>query len=58
VLVAGLPLTNVAANSTWPAAVKDDLQREIPGYRLFPDTMLLRTDRDAYFRSAVETLRA
>ncbi len=58
VLVAGLPLTNVDANSTWPPELKNDLQREIPGYRLFPDTMLLRTDRDAYFRNAVETLRA
>ena len=57
-LVAGLPLTNVEANSTWPPGLKDELRHEIPGYRLFPDTMLLRTDRDAYYRDAVDTLRA
>jgi predicted AlkP superfamily phosphohydrolase/phosphomutase len=57
-LVAGLPLTNLDANSTYPAGLKDELRERIPGYRLFPDTMLLRTDRDAYFRDAMRTLAA
>lgn len=56
-LVAGLPLTNVDADCTHPPELRDELRREIPGYKLFPDTILLRTDRDAYFRDACETLR-
>jgi predicted AlkP superfamily phosphohydrolase/phosphomutase len=57
-MVAGLPLTKVSADCTWPPELRDELVERVPGYKLFPDTLLRRTDPDAYFRDSVTTLGA
>jgi predicted AlkP superfamily phosphohydrolase/phosphomutase len=57
-LVVGVPITDLKADCTYPRELKDDLLAHIPGYKLFPNAGYLRVDRDAYFRDAVETLRA
>lgn len=57
-VVVGFPVTRIESDCTFPARLKDELQGAVPGYRLYPSTAKLRSDRDAYYCDAIETLRA
>jgi len=56
--VAGIPVTDLRTDCTYPPELKDQLIAAIPGYKLFPNTFGLRRDRDGYFRESLETLEA
>lgn len=58
VMISGIPVTRLASDCVYPPSLKDDLVENVPGYKLFPDTVLLRRDKEAYFRDAVATLHA
>jgi predicted AlkP superfamily phosphohydrolase/phosphomutase len=57
-LVAGIPVTDLRTDCTYPKTLKQDLVDAIPGYKLFPNTLRLREDRSLYFRDTVDTLKA
>jgi predicted AlkP superfamily phosphohydrolase/phosphomutase len=57
-LVSGIPVTDLRADCSYPKTLKDELIAAIPGYKLFPNTLRLRQDRDLYFRDTVDTLRS
>lgn len=57
VLVSGIPLTDIRSDCTYPKSVKEDLLANVPGYRLYPNTLRLKGARDAYFEDAVGTIR-
>lgn len=57
VLVSGIPITNLRSDCTYPKSLKDDLIANVPGYKLYPDTLQLTGERDAYFEDAIATLR-
>jgi predicted AlkP superfamily phosphohydrolase/phosphomutase len=57
VLISGIPVTNLKSDCTFPSSLKDDLIANVPGYKLYPNTLQLKGERDAYFHDAVATLR-
>lgn len=57
VLISGIPVTDIRSDCTYPKSLKDDLIANVPGYKLYPNTLRLKGDRDAYFEDAVATIR-
>jgi predicted AlkP superfamily phosphohydrolase/phosphomutase len=57
VLVSGIPVTDLRSDCTYPASLKDDLVTNVRGYKLYPNTLRLKGDRDGYFQDAIATIR-
>lgn len=57
VLISGIPVTDIRSDCTYPKSLKDDLIANVPGYKLYPNTLQLKGERDGYFQDAVATLR-
>src|SRR5205085_4244006 len=50
--------TSLDADCTWPRELKGELREAVPGYKLYPDTMNMHVDRDAYYEDTMRVLEA